>query len=40
MERTGWLDDGLSPADARILMLTAITHHAFSSPALLYGSTG
>jgi hypothetical protein len=33
MERTDWLDQGLSPADARFLMLTAITHHAFSSPA-------
>jgi hypothetical protein len=33
MERTDWLDDGLSPADARFLMLTAITHHRFSSPA-------
>ena len=32
MERTDWLDDGLSPADARFLMLTAITHHKFSSP--------
>jgi hypothetical protein len=36
MERTDWLDDGLSPADARFLMLT-ITHHKFSSPA--WGST-
>jgi hypothetical protein len=33
MERTDWLDEGLSPADARFLMLTAITHHRFSSPA-------
>jgi hypothetical protein len=32
MERTDWLDGGLSPADARFLMLTAITHHRFSSP--------
>jgi hypothetical protein len=32
MERTDWLDEGLSPADARFLMLTAITHHTFSSP--------
>jgi len=32
VERTDWLDDGLSPADARFLMLTAITHHKFSSP--------
>ena len=33
MEHTDWLDEGLSPADARFLMLTAITHHKFSSPA-------
>jgi hypothetical protein len=33
MERTDWLDEGLSAADARFLMLTAITHHKFSSPA-------
>jgi hypothetical protein len=32
MERTDWLDEGLSPTDARFLMLTAITHHKFSSP--------
>ena len=32
MERTDWLDDGLDPADARFLMVTAITHHQFSSP--------
>jgi len=32
MERTDWLDDGLNSADARFLMLTAITHHQFSSP--------
>ena len=32
MERTDWLDDGLNSADARFLMLTAITHHEFSSP--------
>ena len=30
MERTEWLS--LKPADARFLMLTAITHHQFSSP--------
>lgn len=30
MERTEWLS--LSSADARFLMLTAITHHTFSSP--------
>jgi hypothetical protein len=33
MERTDWLDEGLNSADARFLMLTAITHHKFSSPA-------
>ena len=32
MERTDWLDQGLNPAKARFLMLTAITHHEFSSP--------
>jgi len=32
MERTDWLDDGLNSAEARFLMLTAITHHEFSSP--------
>jgi hypothetical protein len=32
MERTDWLDEGLDQADARFLMLTAITHHQFSSP--------
>jgi hypothetical protein len=32
MERTDWLDEGLNPADARFLMVTAITHHQFSSP--------
>ncbi len=32
MERTDWLDNGLDPAEARFLMLTAITHHGFSSP--------
>ncbi len=32
MERTDWLNDGLTSADARFLMLTAITHHDFSSP--------
>jgi hypothetical protein len=32
MERTDWLDEGLDSADARFLMLTAITHHQFSSP--------
>ncbi len=32
MERTDWLDEGMNPAAARFLMLTAITHHRFSSP--------
>ena len=32
MERTDWLDEGLNSSDARFLMLTAITHHRFSSP--------
>jgi hypothetical protein len=32
MEFTDWLDKGLKPADACFLMLTAITHHRFSSP--------
>ena len=32
MERTDWLDAGLDPADARFLMMTAITHHRFSAP--------
>ena len=32
MERTDWLDEGLDSADDRFLMLTAITHHQFSSP--------
>ena len=32
MERTDWLDEGLSPADARFLMMTAITHHRVNSP--------
>jgi hypothetical protein len=32
MERSDWLDEGLNPAAARFLMLTAITHHRFSSP--------
>ena len=32
MERTDWLDEGLNPVAARFLMLTAITHHQFSSP--------
>lgn len=32
MERTDWLDERLDSKDARFLMLTAITHHRFSSP--------
>ena len=32
MERTDWLDQGYDSADARFLMLTAITHHRFDSP--------
>lgn len=32
MERTDWLDDRVDSADARFLMVTAITHHRFSSP--------
>jgi hypothetical protein len=32
MERTDWLDGELSSAEARLLMITAITHHQVSSP--------
>jgi hypothetical protein len=32
MERTDWLDEGFTPADARFLMATSITHHRVSSP--------
>lgn len=32
MERADWLEERLNPADARFLMVTAITHHRFSSP--------
>jgi hypothetical protein len=32
MEHTDWLNGGLDAAGARFLMLTAITHHRFSSP--------
>lgn len=32
MERADWLDERVNPADARFLMVTAITHHRFSSP--------
>jgi hypothetical protein len=31
-ERTDWLDAVLDPAGANFLMVTAITHHRFSSP--------
>jgi hypothetical protein len=33
MERTDWLDEGINGSQARFLMLTAITHHNFGSPA-------
>jgi hypothetical protein len=33
MERTDWLDQGYDSTAARFLMLTAITHHLFDSPA-------
>jgi len=32
MERADWLDERVNSADARFLMVTAITHHKFSSP--------
>jgi hypothetical protein len=32
MERTDWLDQGYGSAEARFLMLTAITHHRFDAP--------
>ena len=32
MERADWLDERVDPADARFLMVTAITHHKFSAP--------
>jgi hypothetical protein len=32
MERADWLADRVDSADARFLMVTAITHHRFSSP--------
>ncbi len=32
MERTDWLDGGFDAREARFLMVTAITHHQFSSP--------
>lgn len=36
MERADWLDGSVDSADARFLMVTAITHHRFSSP--IWGS--
>jgi hypothetical protein len=33
MERADWLDHGIGTAEARFLMVTAITHHRFNSPA-------
>lgn len=32
MERADWLEERVNSADARFLMVTAITHHRFSSP--------
>jgi len=32
MEHTDWLDGGYDSVEARFLMVTAITHHQFSSP--------
>jgi hypothetical protein len=32
LERTDWLDSAFDSAQARFLMVTAITHHRFSSP--------
>jgi hypothetical protein len=32
MERADWLDGAFNPTQARFLMMTAITHHRFSSP--------
>jgi hypothetical protein len=31
MERADWLEEKVNSADARFLMVTAITHHKFSS---------
>jgi hypothetical protein len=33
MERADWLDGAVNAAQARFLMVTAITHHRISSPA-------
>jgi hypothetical protein len=32
MERADWLEERVNAADARFLMVTAITHHRFTSP--------
>ena len=32
MERADWLEERVDSADARFLMVTAITHHRFSAP--------
>jgi hypothetical protein len=32
MERADWLEERVDSSDARFLMVTAITHHRFSSP--------
>jgi hypothetical protein len=32
MEQTDWIHQGFDAAQARFLMVTAITHHRFSSP--------
>ena len=32
MERADWLEERVDSADARFLMVTAITHHRFESP--------
>jgi hypothetical protein len=33
MEQADWLEAGYDSAQARFLMMTAITHHRFTSPA-------
>jgi hypothetical protein len=33
MERADWLEHGIGTAEARFLMVTAITHHRINSPA-------
>jgi hypothetical protein len=32
VERTDWLNEGFDAAQAQFLMVTAITHHRFTSP--------